>query len=116
MINKYLDMYEADRTEDTVQARTPEDKTRQLMENLGLINEEECPILESIDVPKVNITSTSSFVCITNSLTLRWNLIVYNFYRFWVTSWKLFWGPFISIPKATSGKLKDLFAVTMFNI
>ena len=63
MINKYLDMYEADRTEDTVQSRASEDRTRQLMDNLGLINETECgmPTLEFIDVPKVNKCFSSLF-------------------------------------------------------
>jgi hypothetical protein len=53
MINKYLDVYEFDRSDDMVQSRVSEDRTRQLMENLGLINETECPVLEFIEVPKV---------------------------------------------------------------
>ena len=48
MINKYLDVYELDRSDDMVQSRISEDRTRQLMENLGLINEMECPVLEYV--------------------------------------------------------------------
>jgi hypothetical protein len=52
MINRYLNNVE--QTKDTVQVMTSEDRSRQLMENLGLINETECPSLEFVDVPKVN--------------------------------------------------------------
>ncbi len=46
VINKYLDNVE--------KVRTTEDRTRQIIENLGFINETECPTLEFVDVPKVN--------------------------------------------------------------